>query len=257
MSDDLTGVPRQFVETNAPAALMNKIEALQRDIAQLQRNSSIRFASISGGSGLRIYDGGGMHVEGDMYLDGTARVTGPIEILNEAGLPVLRLGPLSAVEGGFGLEVLIADRWVPLASSLAGGVAATTGPTLTVTTPAATNTGWRADGPAVTVTTYTGKIDVSVSGSITTLGSRSTFLYSYQIVNAANNKVEVGPDEFRGIAARHNGTGMTAYSQSEMSVTHDLPPGTYKVIGQSRLLASVTEESTGTITNRGVKARGY
>ena len=92
---------------------------------------------------------------------------------------------------------------------------------------------------------------------MTTDGSKSSFLYSYNIVNASNNQAVVSPDEYRGIAARHNGYGMTAYSQAEMSVTHTLQPGTYKITGHSRLLGSVTEDSTGTVTNRGVKARGY
>lgn len=257
MSDDLTGVPRRTVHSDPLEDLAAKFAALSNRLAQLERGSSIRNASISGGKGLTIYGGGGLTVEGDMYLDGTARVSGPLEILDENGNPALRLGPLQAGGGGFGLEVLISGRWVPLASALAGGVAATTGPTYSVDTAAATNTGWLNIGPSVTVTTYTGKLDVSVSGAMTTLGSRSSFLYSYNIVNTANNTVVVPPDEYRGIAARHNGTGMTAYSQAEMSVTHTLSPGTYKITGYARLLGSVTEDSTGTVTNRGVKARGY
>jgi hypothetical protein len=91
--------------------VMNQLRALRSDIETLQRTSTLRNASISGGEGLRILDD-----------DGTPQVwiapDRTVTVYDETGGPVLRMGTM--FETGpepYGIEVRVAEgSWVQLGS---------------------------------------------------------------------------------------------------------------------------------------------
>lgn len=100
-------VPRRTVDTDPAAALMSEIRRLNGRVDALERQSTFRNASISGGGGLRVLD-----------ADGKVRLTintadGAVVALDDAGEPAARYGPLANTNPGhYGVEVKVGDTWV-------------------------------------------------------------------------------------------------------------------------------------------------
>lgn len=245
--DDLEGVPRATREPDPARGFWSLFNALAARVGLLERGAPQRSMSISQDGSKRI-------TVGQLSFDLTKY---GIEVLDDTGAARVRLGELQSQPGSYGAEVLADTSWVPLASTAAGGTRITTAPQYNLNTAAGVNTGWNNAGPTVTVATYMGKLDVTVGGALATTGTRSTIAFSYSVIDDVTGTVVVQPDQFRAVAARHNGFGMTAYQQGEMTISHDLPPGTYRVVGQAQTYASTTEATTANITNRTVGARGY
>jgi len=103
--------PRKSIETDPMRQVMNQIRELRGALEVLQRTSTLRNASISGGDGLRILD-----------EDGTPQVQiapdRTVTVFDGEGLPVVRMGDMA--ETGpeeYGIEVRVADgSWVQLGS---------------------------------------------------------------------------------------------------------------------------------------------
>lgn len=245
--DDLDGIPRSSREPDPIAQMMQLFKRLDSRMSVVERAAPQRSMSISQDGSKRI-------TVGPLSFDLTKY---GIEVLDNSGRARVRLGELQSQPGSYGAEVLAGSSWVPLASTAAGGTRTTVAAQYDLNASPATNTGWVSVGPTVTATSYTGKIDVTIGGALATSGSKSTIAFSYSVVNDTTGVVVVNPDQFRAAAARHNGFGMTAYQQGEMTISHDLPPGTYRVVGQAQTYGSVSESTTANITNRTVGIRGY
>lgn len=103
--------PRKTVETDPMRQVMNLIRQMQGAIEVLQRSSTLRNASISGGDGLQVLDEDGTP---QVHLAPDRTVT----VFDEAGAPVLRMGTM--FETGpepYGIEVRVGDgSWVQLGS---------------------------------------------------------------------------------------------------------------------------------------------
>lgn len=115
-------------------------------------------------------------------------------------------------------------------------VSATAASTETVTIAANADSGWHSlSGPAVSVTTDSGKIIVTVSAriSIGSANSNSQAGMSWELINDSG-AVVAGPDLSRGVYAIYKG-GMGAVAQSAFTFAHEgLPPGTYTVRSRYR-----------------------
>lgn len=245
--DDIDGIPRGVPDPDPGSGFWARFKALADRVGLLERAAPQRSMSISQGGSKRI-------TVGPLSFDLTKY---GIEVLDNTGRARVRLGELQSQPGSYGAEVLAGSAWVPLASTAAGGTRTTVAAQYDLNASPATNTGWVNAGPTVAATTYTGKIDVTIGGALATTGSKSTIAFSYSVINDTTGVVVVNPDQFRAAAARHNGFGMTAYQQGEMTISHDLPPGTYRVVGQAQTYGSVSESTTANITNRTVGIRGY
>lgn len=245
--DDLDGIPRSSREPDPIAQMMQLFKRLDSRMSVVERAAPQRSMSISQDGSKRI-------TVGPLSFDLTKY---GIEVLDNTGKARVRLGELQSQPGNYGAEVLAGSSWVPLASTAAGGTRTTVAAQYDVNVAAGNNSGWVSAGPTVVATTYTGKIDVTVGGALATTGNRSTIAFSYSIINDVTGVVAAHPDQFRAVAARHNGFGMTAYQQGEMTISHDLPPGTYRVVGKAQTYGSVSEFTTANITNRTVGVRGY
>lgn len=245
--DTLDGIPRSVPDPDPGSGFWARLKALADRVSLLERAAPQRSMSISQGGSKRI-------TVGPLSFDLTKY---GIEVLDNTGAPRVRLGELQSQPGTYGAEVLAGSSWVPLASTAAGGTRTTMAAQYDLNVAAGNNSGWVSAGPTVVATTYTGKIDVTVGGALATTGNRSTIAFSYSVVNETSGVVVVHPDQFRAVAARHNGFGMTAYQQGEMTISHDLPPGTYRVTGMAQTFGSASETTTANITNRTVGVRGY
>lgn len=238
--DDLDGIPRGAPDPDPGRGFWARFKALAERVSKLERAAPQRSMSISQDGNKRITIG---PLSFDLSKYG-------IEVLDNDGIARVRLGQLSSTPGSYGIEVLVGSAWVPLTSTAAGGTRTTMPAQYDLNASAGASTGWVSPGPTLYATTYTGKIDVTVGGALSTSGNRSSIAFSYSIIDNTTGAVVVGPDQFRGVAARHNGFGMTAYQQGEMTISHDLPPGTYRVVGAAQTYASVSEATTASITNR-------
>ncbi|QIG58497.1 minor tail protein [Arthrobacter phage DrSierra] len=104
---ELDGIPRRAVESDPLAALMQKINGLEKQVAALERGASLRNASISGGEGLRVLD-----------EDGGTRVSinttdGAVVAYDGDGNAVARFGPLAnSNPGQYGVEVMYNGGWL-------------------------------------------------------------------------------------------------------------------------------------------------
>jgi hypothetical protein len=76
------GTPRRTVEPDPIAAFMGEFRKLSSRLDKLERSAPLRNASISGGNGLTIYDGGKMAIKGGgvFDVDGTVNVNGPTNL---------------------------------------------------------------------------------------------------------------------------------------------------------------------------------
>ena len=103
--------PRKSIETDPMRQVMKQIRDLRGAIEALQRTSTLRNASISGGEGLRILDD-----------DGTPQVQiapdRTVTVFDGEGLPVVRMGDMAETgPEAYGIEVRVADgSWVQLGS---------------------------------------------------------------------------------------------------------------------------------------------
>lgn len=104
-------MPRRTVETDPVIQLKGLITQVKRALEALERAGvSLRNASISGGSGLTVYDDSGLKrtvLRGD---------DGALVTFDANGDPVARFGPLLSTPGQFGGEVLISGQWTALAT---------------------------------------------------------------------------------------------------------------------------------------------
>jgi hypothetical protein len=103
--------PRNTVETDPLRRIMNLVSRIRTDLDALQRTSSLRNASISGGEGLQVLDD-----------DGTPQVTiapdRTVTVHDALGGAVVRMGEMRETgPESFGIEVRVADgSWVQLGS---------------------------------------------------------------------------------------------------------------------------------------------
>lgn len=156
-------VPRRGLEARPEAQLMGLIRQLRADVDGLQRGSTLRNASISGGDGLAVLDPDG-NVVTRLSTDGG----GGVVAYDPDGTEAARFGPLvHTAPGEYGVEVNAGDAWVRLGyatttwSQVAGRPGTTGGATIpgtfiTGTVPAATTAGSATTaGTATTATSAT------------------------------------------------------------------------------------------------------
>lgn len=104
------GTPRRSVEPDAMARIMATIRTLRRDVDGLQRGSTLRNASVSGGDGLRVLDD-----NGDTVVTLTAADGGGVVASTPEGVEMARFGKLvHSAPGEYGVEVNGGDAWVRL-----------------------------------------------------------------------------------------------------------------------------------------------
>lgn len=112
-------VPRKPIETSPEAQLWAKINEVARAVSEMQRASSLRNASISGGTGIRLLaetstegEAGGLRIW--ISPDGT------ITAYNlDNGEPAVRMGRMVETGGisgndPYGIEVFVGGQWVQL-----------------------------------------------------------------------------------------------------------------------------------------------
>ncbi|ASR83189.1 tail protein [Arthrobacter phage Abidatro] len=181
---------------------------------------------------------------------------GTLTVRDTSGAARVRIGQLSSVPNGYGVEVLVGAEWVPLSNTAAGGSMAAVEAALPVDAAAGKDTAWdAANGPAVTVTTYTGRIDVEVGAHLYVRGPGASAVLSYSILDGRGQEV-VGPGRYRGVAVTDGGGGGASQQASSVQ-THKLAAGTYTVQARSRVLASASAASSAVFTNRVLGAQGY
>lgn len=101
------GTPRRPAESDPVAELMSVIKDLRSRLETLERGSTLRNASISGGDGLRVLDSNG---DTRVSINTT---DGAVVAYNGAGAPVARFGPLdNSNPGQYGVEILYNGSWV-------------------------------------------------------------------------------------------------------------------------------------------------
>lgn len=246
--DSLDGVPRRSYEPDPVLSGLNRAADTNRRLSVVERAAPQRSMSISQNGRKRI----GL---GPMSSDG-ARYG--IEIFDDAGAVQARLGELTSQPGIYGLEVLVSNgRYVPVASIASGPNRQTVPGKYEQTVATGQNTGWQNIGPAITTTTASGKIEVSTGGSLVVAGNKCAVMYSYSVINAVTGTVVVQPDQFQGIRCVHNGFGMDNSQSGELTLTHQLDPGRYRVNGLFQIYGSAGMESTGSISNRTLGVQGY
>lgn len=103
------GTPRRAVEPDALARIMGTLRDLRRDVDALQRGSTLRNASVSGGDGLRVLDEDGNTVVTLTTTDG-----GGVVASDPGGTEMARFGKLKYSGTGYGVEVNGGDAWVRL-----------------------------------------------------------------------------------------------------------------------------------------------
>lgn len=246
--DSLDGVPRRSYEPDPVLSGINRAADTNRRVNVLERAAPQRSSSISQNGRKRI----GL---GPLSSDGSKY---GIEIFDDAGAVQARLGELTSQPGVYGLEVLVGNgRYVPVASIASGPNRQTVAGKYEQTVATGQNTGWQNIGPVITTTTASGKIEVSTGGSLVVAGNKCTVMYSYSIINAVTGSVVVQPDQFQGIRCVHNGYGMDNSQSGELTLTHQLDPGRYRVNGLFQIYGSAGMESTGSISNRTLGVQGY
>lgn len=112
-------VPRKPIETSPESQLWAKINEVARAVSEMQRASSLRNASISGGTGIRLLaetsaegEAGGLRIW--ISPDGT------ITAYNlDNGAPAVRMGRMIETGGiagndPYGIEVFVGGQWVQL-----------------------------------------------------------------------------------------------------------------------------------------------
>lgn len=102
--------PRQGADPSPMGRLSGLIRQLRADVDVLQRGTSLRNASISGGQGLRILDDDGT-LQAQIAPDRT------ITVFDPDGAPIVRMGEM--LESGpqdYGIEVRIGGSWIQLGS---------------------------------------------------------------------------------------------------------------------------------------------
>ena len=104
------GTPRRGVEPDPLARIMSTIRTLRTDVDGLQRGSTLRNASVSGGDGLRVLDD-----NGDTVVTLTAADGGGVIASTPEGVEMARFGKLIHTSPGeYGVEVNGGDSWVRL-----------------------------------------------------------------------------------------------------------------------------------------------
>lgn len=110
MTEVPNGTPRRTVEPDPIANLMKVVSDLRKAVEGLQRGSSLRNASVSGGEGLRVLDENGNLLVALVTSDG-----GGVIAYDENGQAVARFGPLvNSSPGNFGVEILVDNVWTRL-----------------------------------------------------------------------------------------------------------------------------------------------
>lgn len=104
------GTPRRTTSTTSVEALAKELAALRREVAELQRGTTLRNASIGGGEGLQVLD-----AEGNTLITLSTQNGGGVSAYDEAGQEVARFGPLNnSAPGQYGVEVLVDGAWLQL-----------------------------------------------------------------------------------------------------------------------------------------------
>lgn len=168
------GIPRRGVESRPEAQLMDMFRRLRADVDGLQRGSSLRNASISGGDGLAVLD-----PDGNVVLRLSTADGGGVVAYDPGGTEAARFGPLvHTAPGEYGVEVNAGDSWVRLGyattswAQVAGrpgepGGATIPGTFITGTVPAAstaTTAGSATTAASATTATKAGQADGSQYG---------------------------------------------------------------------------------------------
>lgn len=109
------GTPRRSVENDPIAQVIGMLRQLRSDVDSLQRGTTLRNASISGGDGLRVIDENGNTVIQLTTTDG-----GGVLAKDATGADVARFGALAnSNPGSYGVEVLVGGTWVQLGAQVA------------------------------------------------------------------------------------------------------------------------------------------
>lgn len=106
-------IPRSVNDPDPVLDFIKVIDDLRERLGEVERGASLRNASITGGSGIRLYDD-----NGDLRLWLRPGPTGGvIEAFNETGDVVVRMGRMANTgPSNFGIEVLTSGGWVQLGS---------------------------------------------------------------------------------------------------------------------------------------------
>lgn len=105
------GTPRRPAESDPVAELMGVIKDLRSRLETLERGSTLRNASISGGDGLRVLDSNG---DTRVSINTT---DGAVVAYNASGAAVARFGPLTnSNPGSYGVEIFYNGGWVQVGS---------------------------------------------------------------------------------------------------------------------------------------------
>lgn len=108
------GTPRRTAESTSLGELAAVVKKLRDQVQGLQRGSSLRNASISGGDGLRVVDEAG-----------NLRITlntadGAVVAYDATETPVARFGPTDFSDpGSYGVEVFVEGAWLKLGTQVA------------------------------------------------------------------------------------------------------------------------------------------
>lgn len=109
------GTPRRSVENDPIAQVMGILRQLRADVDGLQRGTTLRNASISGGDGLRVID-----ATGNTVIQLTTTDGGGVVAKDATGADVARFGALAnSNPGAYGVEVLVSGTWVQLGAQVA------------------------------------------------------------------------------------------------------------------------------------------
>lgn len=111
-------VPRKTVYTDPTDALWNRIDTLYGMVESLQRASTLRSASVSGGTGIRMLDETVVDQQDPKLRIWMNPEEGTITAYDVVtGAPVVRMGAMIETGGSaepYGIEVFVDNQWVQL-----------------------------------------------------------------------------------------------------------------------------------------------
>lgn len=157
-------------------------------------------------------------------LGNASSSTGAFVITDAEGKPTVRIGNLISLPGQRGVEVLVNDQWVPVASTASGPRSSPTAGDLLVNAAAGRTVGWIDAGPDVTFQTFTGNVTVLLTATVNQSGYRAASYGSYRLLSG-----EISPSTSQAIVVGNladpgmgGPTNSFAYAR-----THQIAPGTY------------------------------
>ena len=186
------GTPRRTVEPDPIANLMRIVSDLRKDVSALQRGSTLRNASVSGGNGLRVLDEDGKVLVALVTSDG-----GGVIAYDENGQAVARFGPLvNSSPDEYGVEILVNGTWVRLGyqdtiwTSIAGRPGVSGGAHI----PASFIDGAIADAQYAATANYANTAETANSAGVSAQANGSQYGWTNNVAGTSFYAVWVGND---------------------------------------------------------------